>query len=356
MLASSRPQPSLQVPAFAAARPLLVRVIAREHLSRAEAAELFSFVLDPATTDAQIAAVLSAFATKVETAEELTGMAEVMRARATRISTRHATMVDTAGTGGSAAKTFNVSTAAAFVIAGAGLAVAKHGNRAVSSRTGSADVFSALGVNIIAPQVVMEKCLDELGLCFLFAPLYHPACARAAVVRREMGFSTAFNCLGPLVNPAGAPFQIVGVPDRVRAGTIAETLAGLGTSHSWVVSAEGGLDEISTTGITHVFDVANGLVTERWIEPSDFGFSGPEEIIPQIANPEDSAAVIRDLLGGSKGAARRLVVANAAAALHIAGIAQDLLEGVDRAEASIDSGAAQSKLDALVVATTRGEA
>ena len=354
MLASSQSQPILHTPAFAPARALLVRVIAREHLSRTEAAELFTFVLDRGTTDAQIAAVLSAFATKVETAEELAGMAEVMRARATRITTRHTAFVDTAGTGGSAAKSFNVSTAAAFVIAGAGLPIAKHGNRAVSSRTGSADAFLALGVNIAAPPSVMARCLDELGICFLFAPLYHPACARAAAVRREMGISTAFNCLGPLANPAGAPFQIVGVPVIARARTVAATLAELGTSHSWIVSAEDGLDEINTTGPTHVFEVAGNLVTERWLEPADFGFTGQDDNLPHVVDADQSAAVIRGVLDGTQDAARRLVVANAAAALHIAGVASDLLEGVERAEESIDSGAARAKLAALVQATGGG--
>lgn len=355
MLASnSFPEPRLPQ-SFDPVRELLTRVVGREHLSYVEAAQLFSFVLDAAATDAQVAAVLSALATKTETSEELAGMASVMRACATRVNTRHQTFIDTAGTGGSASKTFNVSTAAAFVIAGAGLPVAKHGNGAISSRTGSADVLRVLGVKIVAPLATAQRCLDELDICFLFAPLYHPACARAASIRRQLGIPTAFNSLGPLANPAAAPCQIIGVPDRNRAQRIAGALARLGTTHSWVVSGQHGEDEVSITGETLVFDIRDGVVSETRIDPAAFGMS--ISAAPPIASDAvTSAAIICEVLSGMAGSARDIVIVNAAAALHVAGVAADLQEATERAQESIDSGAARFKLDALILATNAGVA
>src|SRR3954470_19138709 len=213
----------------------LARFMRDESLSRVEAGQLLDWLLDGAATDAQIAATLIALKRKGETVEELAGFAEGMRARAMRIKSRHRRFIDTAGTGSSSAKTFNVSTAAAFVIAGAGLPVAKHGNRAASSRCGSADVLAALGVNVSADQSVSEDCLNELEICFMFAPLYHSATARVAAIRRELGVHTTFNLLGPLTNPAGAPRQIIGVWNRERVEPMAEALARLGTERAWVV-------------------------------------------------------------------------------------------------------------------------
>src|SRR5436853_3244276 len=223
----------------------LPRLMRDENLSRAEAAQLLDWLLDGSATDAQIAATLIALKRKGETVDELAGLAEGMRAHAIRINCGHERFIDTAGTGSSAAKTFNVSTAAAFVIAGAGLPVAKHGNRAASSKCGSADVLGALGVNVSASPEVSEKCLEEIGICFMFAPLYHGATARVAGIRRELGVHTTFNLLGPLTNPAGAPRQIIGVWNRDLLEPLAQTLALLGTERAWVVHGEDGLDEVT---------------------------------------------------------------------------------------------------------------
>src|SRR6266542_3200328 len=214
-------------------RPFLVKLLRRENLSGDEAAELLKALLAGDATDAQIAAALVALAAKGETTDELKGMAEVMRSMAVRISTGHIKFIDTAGTGSSSAKTFNISTAAAFVIAGAGLAVAKHGGRAATSRSGSADVLTALGVKVITAPEVSERCLNELGICFMFAPLYHGATARVAGVRRELGIPTTFNLLGPLTNPAGAPRQIIGVWHPSLVEPLAQALVALGTERSW---------------------------------------------------------------------------------------------------------------------------
>src|ERR687886_2379838 len=241
-------------------RALLLRLMRGEHLARGEATAMLDALLDGAATDAQIAAALVALAVKGETVEELAGMAEAMRARAVRLRARHARFVDTAGTGSSAAKTFNVSTAAAFVIAGAGLPVAKHGSRAATSRSGSADVLSALGVNVAAAPAVSEKCLNEIGICFMFAPLYHGATARVAGVRRELGVHTTFNLMGPLTNPAGAPRQVIGVWHRALVEPLAHALVALGTEHAWVVHGSDGLDEVTLAGETAVAEARKGEV------------------------------------------------------------------------------------------------
>src|SRR5436190_7150791 len=248
----------------------LPRLMRNEDLARAEALRLLDWLLDGTATDAQIAATLIALKRKGETVEELAGLAEGMRARATRITSNHECFIDTAGTGSSSAKTFNVSTAAAFVISAAGLPVAKHGNRAASSRCGSADVLAALGVNVSAPPSISEKCLNEIGLCFMFAPLYHGATARVAGIRRELGVETTFNLLGPLTNPAGAPRQIVGVAKRQLIEPLAESLALLGTERTWVVHGEDGLDEVTIAGKTFVAEAAGGVVRTFEIEPEDF--------------------------------------------------------------------------------------
>src|SRR5713101_3769990 len=233
-------------------RSFLPRLMRGEDLSRAEAAQLLDALLDPEATDSQIASALIALRLKGETFEELAGLAEAMRERAVRITSRHACFIDTAGTGSSAVKTFNVSTAAAFVIAGAGLAVAKHGSRAATSRCGSADVLEALGVNTAAPLETVERCLDEHEICFIFAPLFHTATARVAHVRRELGVRTTFNLLGPLTNPARAPFQIVGVWHRSLLERVASALARLGVKKAWVVHGADGLDEITIADKTYV--------------------------------------------------------------------------------------------------------
>src|SRR5829696_7890877 len=233
-------------------RQFTLRLMRGEDLRREEAAELLDALLDGAATDAQIGAALVALAVKGETVEELAGLASSMRGRAVRIKARHERFVDTAGTGSSAAKCFNVSTAAAFVIAGAGLPVAKHGSRAATSRSGSADVLGALGVEVTAKPEVSENCLNELGICFMFAPLYHGATKRVAGVRRELGVHTTFNLLGPLTNPAGARRQLIGVWHKALAEPVAQALVRLGTERAWVVHGSDGLDEVTLAGATFV--------------------------------------------------------------------------------------------------------
>ena len=309
-------------------------------------------LLDGTATDSQIGAALVALAVKGETVEELAGLASAMRARAVRINARHERFIDTAGTGSSAAKTFNVSTAAAFVIAGAGLPVAKHGSRAATSRSGSADVLAALGVNVSAPPEVSEACLNELGICFMFAPLYHGATARVAGVRRELGVHTTFNLLGPLTNPAGAPRQIIGVWHEALVEPLAHTLAALGSERAWVVHGLDGLDEVTLAARTKVAEVSDGGVRVFEVAPEEFGLeSAPLEDL-RGGDAEENARMIRAILSGERrDAGRSLVVANAAAALYVGGVAENLSEAARLAAQSIDGGAALAKLERLAKAS-----
>src|SRR5215211_4911986 len=320
----------------------LARLVRREDLSRDEAFELLEALLDAEATDAQISGALVALATKGETVAELTGMAEGLRSRALRVISKHPCFIDTAGTGSSRAKTFNISTAAAFVIAGAGLPVAKHGNRAASSKSGSADLLTALGVNVSAIPLVSENALNEIGICFMFAPLFHGATARVAGIRRQLGIHTTFNLLGPLSNPAGAPRQIIGVWRKDLADKLAEVLAALGTERSWVVHGDDGLDEITLAGKTHVAEAVNGRVRTFQIAPRDFGFEGRELDHLRGGDTEANAAIVRAVLERKRhDEARKLVIVNAAAALFLGEAAADLREGAKMAAEAIDSGAAQ---------------
>ncbi len=330
-------------------RSFLARLMRGEDLSRAEAAALLDALLDPAATDAQIASTLVALRLKGETFEELAGLSEAMRARAVRITSRHDCFIDTAGTGSSLVKTFNVSTAAAFVIAGAGLPVAKHGNRAASSRCGSADVLSALGVNVSASADVSEKCLNEIGICFMFAPLYHGATARVAGVRRELGVPTTFNLLGPLTNPARAPRQIIGVSNPDAVELLASALALLGTERAWVVHGADGLDEVTLADKTFVAEARNGEIRRFEIAPEDFGLERMAVESLGGGDAEGNAEIIRTVLSGERrDAARALVIVNAAAALRVGGVASDLRKATLLAQESIDGGEAQKKLEQLI--------
>ncbi|HEX8473350.1 MAG TPA: anthranilate phosphoribosyltransferase [Pyrinomonadaceae bacterium] len=339
-------------PMGAPLRALLLRLMRGENLARDEAAALLDALLDGAATDAQIAAALVALAVKGETIEELAGMASAMRARAVRIETKHERYIDTAGTGSSTAKTFNVSTAAAFVVAGAGLPVAKHGSRAATSRSGSADVLTALGVGVgVAPEVSAE-CLDQIGICFMFAPLYHGATARVAGVRRELGVHTTFNLLGPLTNPAGAPRQIIGVWHRALVEPLARTLVELGTERAWVVHGLDGLDELTLDGKTVVAEADGDDVTVFEVAPEDFGLHGSTLENLRGGDAEANARIIREVLSSARhDAARTLVVLNAAAALFVGGAAQSMSDAARLAEQSIDGGAALNKLEQLAKAT-----
>ena len=331
----------------------LPRLVRREDLTRDEAFELLEALLDAEATDAQISGALVALAAKGETIEELAGMAEGLRSRATRVISQHRCFIDTAGTGSSRAKTFNISTAAAFVIAGAGLPVAKHGNRAASSKAGSADLLTALGVNVSAIPLVSENALNEIGICFMFAPLYHGATARVAGIRRQLGIHTTFNLLGPLSNPAGAPRQIIGVWRPELAEKLAQVLSQLGTERAWVVHGEDGLDEITLAGKTHVAEAQDGSVKTFDIGPGDFGFQTGSLEHLRGGDAEANAGIVSAVLSGErKDEARALVIMNAAAALFLGGAAADLRDGAKMAANSIDSGAAQQKLELLIEATS----
>src|SRR6266446_508865 len=339
-------------------RELTLRLMRGENLQRVDAAALLTALLSPAATDAQIAGALTALAMKGETVEELAGMAEAMRARAIRLDTAQNKLIDTAGTGSSAAKTFNVSTAAAFVIAGAGLPVAKHGSRAATSHSGSADVLEALGVNTAAPQETVERCLNEHGICFMFAPLFHGATARVAHVRRELGVHTTFNLLGPLTNPARAPFQILGVWHRSLLEPVASALALLGAEKAWVIHGADGLDEITLTRETFVAACSAGSPVETFtISPHDFGLECSSLDGARGRGPAENAKLIRAILQGREdknfAVARDLLVINSADALHVAGLASDLRQAAALARESIDSGRAVSKLEALIGETNR---
>jgi len=331
----------------------LARLVRREDLSRDEAFELLEALLDAEATDAQISGALVALAAKGETVDDLTGMAEGLRSRAVRVISQHQCFIDTAGTGSSRAKTFNISTAAAFVIAGAGLPVAKHGNRAASSKSGSADLLTALGVNVSAIPLVSEQALNEIGICFMFAPLYHGATARVAAIRRQLGIHTVFNLLGPLSNPAGAPRQVIGVWRNDLAEKLAHVLSGLGTERAWVVHGEDGLDEITLAGKTRVAEAQNGSVKTFEISPRDFGFE--IETIEHLrgGDADANAAIVSAVLAGERrDEARALVIMNAAAALFLGGAVRDLRNGAELAAHAIDSGEARRKLELLVEATS----
>src|SRR5438874_7141394 len=345
-------------------RQMTLRLMRGENLSRIEAGNFLSALLDPAATDGQVAAALAVLAVKGETVDELAGMAEAMRNRAVRLNTGHHRFIDTAGTGSSTAKTFNVSTAAAFAIAGAGLPVAKHGSRAATSHSGSADVLEALGVYTAASTETVERCLNEHGICFMFAPLFHRATARVAQVRRELGMHTTFNLLGPLTNPARAPFQILGVWHRSLVERVAAVLGVLGTKKAWVVHGADGLDEITLTGDTFVACCSANSdkppVLETFtVTPENFELE--RRSLGELCGggPLENAELIRAILHGDRNgrlsAARDLVIINAAAALHLAGVAPDLRQAAILARDSIDSGSAESKLDVLIRATNQKE-
>jgi anthranilate phosphoribosyltransferase len=338
-------------------RETTMRLVRGENFSRTEAANFLDALLDPVATDTQIAAALIALTAKGETVDELAGMAGAMRERAIPLHSRHERFIDTAGTGSSATKRFNVSTAAAFVIAGAGLPVAKHGARAASSISGSADVLEALGVNTAVPPEIVERCLNDHGICFIFAPLFHRATARVAQVRRELGVHTTFNLLGPLTNPARAPFQLMGVWHPSLVEKVASALALLGVKKAWVVHGADGLDEVTITGDTFVAACSARTGVETFtISPHDFGLQR-RSIDRRREGPIENAQVTHAILDGEKsgdfGVARDLVLINAAAALYLADVANDFQDAAAMARESIENGQAASKLEALIRETNR---
>jgi anthranilate phosphoribosyltransferase len=334
-------------------------LVERRDLTRIEAAAAMEAIMSGAATNAQIAAFLVALRMKGETVEELIGFAQVMRQKAVRVRTRSTEaagltgtdremLIDTCGTGGDASGTFNVSTATAFVVAGAGLKVAKHGNRSASSLCGSADVVETLGVSLeLTPQQV-ARCVDEIGIGFLYAPLLHTAMKHVMAARREMGIRTVFNLLGPLTNPASANAQVIGVAAAELTEPLARVLAELGTLRAFVVHGADGLDEISNTGESRVSEVREGVVRTFTVRPEDFGL--PRASITELrgGDRQQNADIIREILARQPGPRRDIVLMNAAAALVAGGRARELKEGVDLAARSIESGAARERLERLV--------
>jgi anthranilate phosphoribosyltransferase len=308
------------------------------NLSQDEMERVIDQLLRGEVPENEIAVLLTALRAKGETADEIAGAARAMRRHMTPIRTRRTNLVDTCGTGGIGSDLFNISTAAAIVVAAAGVPVAKHGNRSVTSKSGSSDVLAALGVNVEAPAAVVEHCLDELGICFCFAPSLHPAMKHVAAVRKKLGFATIFNLLGPLCNPAGASRQLLGVGKRELYQTMADVLARLGTDHAVVVHGTDGLGEVSLSAATDVIDVTGqGMRSIVW-QPEDFGLSRAAKDSLRIAGAAESAEVIRRVLAGERGPPRDVVVLNAAAALWTAGVDASLTVCATRAAAAIDCG------------------
>src|SRR5947208_9512969 len=329
----------------------LARLLDGHDLSRDEARGVMDEVMRGAATPGQIGGLLVALRLKGETADEIAGCAEAMRAHVLPVRPARQDLVDTAGTGGDGASTINISTAAALVAAAAGAGVAKHGNRAVSSASGSADVLEALGFRLELPPAEIERSIDELGFGFLFAPTHHPAMRHAAPVRRELAARTVFNVLGPLTNPAGARAQVLGVyaPSLVR--TIAEVLLQLGARHAFVVHGAGGIDELSPAGPNFVCEVVDDSVRTRNIDPLEFGLERCDPGELRGGSPEENAAAVNAVFAGENGGRRSAILLNAAGAIAAAGHAEDLREGLELARVAVDSGAAAARLEELIVFT-----
>jgi anthranilate phosphoribosyltransferase len=334
--------------------PILTEAIDRlcrsEALSADEAAACLHEVMEGRASDTQAAGLLIAFRSKGETVAEIAGMARAMRELATPVEPAHDDLVDTAGTGGGR-PTFNVSTTAAFVAAGAGCRVAKHGNRSATGRSGSADVLEALGARIdLAPEDV-ATCIDEVGFGFMFAPAHHPAMKHVVPVRKELAVRTIFNFLGPLTNPAGAKRQLIGVSDRRFLDFMAAALAELGCEHALVVASDDGLDELSVSGPTHVVELRGGRITGDVVRPEAVGLRTSPQDAVAAGTPETNAAIARRVMAGETGAERDLTVLNAGAAIYVGGGAESIEEGVRVAEQAIDSGAASAVMERFVART-----
>ena len=318
--------------------------IDRENLTLEQARAAMEQVLAGEATPAQIAALAVALRMKGESPDEIAGMAEAMRRRVAPIRTRRSPLLDTCGTGGDNAGTFNISTTVAIVTASCGVAVAKHGNRAVSSRAGSADVLESLGVRLDLTPLAAERSLDLLGITFLFAPNYHTALRHASGPRRELGIRTVFNVLGPLTNPAGARRQLLGVYSDTLVRPVAEVLQRLGSERAWVVHGRDGLDELSVFAKSHVAELVDGTIREFEVDPRQLGLASEDREGVGGGTPAENATKIRSVLDGAPGPARDIVLLNTAAALIVAGMAKDLPDGVAQARAALDGGGAREKL------------
>lgn len=331
---------------------LVTKLLRRDDLTEDEAAAAMDLVMRGEAHPAQLAGLLVGLAMKGERPAELVGLARTMRARGVTVAAA-GDAVDTCGTGGDRAGTFNISTAAAIAVAGAGLPVVKHGNRSVSSHCGSADVLEALGVTIAAAPAVVQQALTDVGLAFCFAPTFHPAMRHAVDARKALGVPTAFNLLGPLTNPARVPYQVVGVARPELTELMARALQQLGARRAWVVHGADGLDELSTTGYTKVSECHGDVVRTFYVHPSDVGLPKATPQALRGATAVENAAIIRAVLAGEHGAARDVVLLNAGAALFVAGRALSLRDGLVLAATSIDSGRATATLEALCAVTGR---
>ena len=333
-------------------RESIAAVVSGQSLTMEEASSVMREIMEGEATPAQLGAFLTALALKGETTPEIAGMARVMREMALRVEV-DGELVDTVGTGGDGKNTFNISTATAFIAAGAGLKVAKHGNRAASGSCGSADVLEALGVQIELSPVSVAQCINEVGVGFMFAPAFHPAMRHAGPVRREIGIRTVFNSLGPLTNPAGAQTQLLGVAFPELGGIMAEVLGLLGSHHAMIVHGAGGLDEISLSGDTSVWEVRGGQVEEWTLRVEDTGL--PETPIEAIrgGSKEENAATMRRLFQGEQGPVRDMVLLNSAGVLMVGDKAETIRQGVEMSAGIIDSGAAIAKLDQMIEVTQR---
>ena len=327
----------------------LKKLQSRGHLDSDEVELLLEAVFAQQISEIQIGALLSALSVKGETVEEIVGFARGMRRFAVALRHNLPRVIDTAGTGGDAAGTFNISTAAAFVIAGAGVSVAKHGNRAMSGKCGSADVLSQLGFNLEAPPSVLNECLAKVGITFLFAPLFHPAMKTVGKVRRELGVRTVFNLLGPLLNPAGARRQIIGVFSPALTETLAEALRQLDCEQALLFSGEDGLDEMSVDGRTQITELRDGKLKTRFVVPEDFGLTRRKRSELRGGDSAENARILRNVLEDRCSEAQRdVVLLNAAAGIYVAGASQSIAEAMTLARASLSSGSALGKLELLV--------
>lgn len=329
----------------------LEKLTRREDLTADEATAAMTEVMEGRATPAQIAGLLVGLTMKGERPAEIMGLARAMRAHSVKLSRTFEQVFDTCGTGGDRSGTFNISSAAALVVAACGVHVAKHGNRSVSSACGSADVFAALGVDTGAAPAIVERCLETAGIAFFFAPTFHPAMKHAAQARRDLGIRSAFNFLGPLTNPAGATRQLVGVPKPEFTELLARALHLLGSERAWVVHGADGIDEVSTTGYTKISECRGGNVATFYVHPADFGINKATLGALRGGDAATNAAIVRRVLQGERGSSRDVVLLNAGAALFIAGRTASVREGIERAAAAVDSGNALRTLDALVRAS-----
>ncbi len=330
---------------------VLEKLMRRENLTLEESACAMEAIMSGGATPAQISALLVGLTMKGERPAELAGLARTMRANAVRLTRTFDDVFDTCGTGGDRSHTFNISSAAAVVVAGAGVRVAKHGNRSVSSRCGSADVYEAMGVDVGASPARVEASLAGVGMAFFFAPTFHPSMKHALPVRRELGVPTAFNLLGPMTNPAGARRQLVGVPRAELTDLVARALLLLGSDRAWVVHGADGIDEISTTGYTKVSELRDGTISTFYVHPAEFGM--PKSRLSDLRGGDaaENAAMVRSVLGGERGPRRDVVLLNAGASLFIAGSTGSVLEGIEAAAGVIDSGRALRLLDGMIAAS-----